>query len=159
DVVTIRTWGSNSGGGTLTVTTLTLRDPRGVQTSGSAVSGAASDSMIQSFTLPTTGTYSITVGNSGKTKGTYTLTADLTTPANPRPNSTDVSSLTVMAPGYLSFAAAVSDQPVSQAQVQLALYAPGVDPLTGPALASSSPSGSLDALLEYNTSGTGVYKV
>jgi sugar lactone lactonase YvrE len=159
DVITVRIWGSSSGGGTLSTTTLTLQDPSGTQTSGGAVSGASSDRILQSFTLTQTGTYYLIVGTGSKLKGTYTLTADLTTQANPRPDSSDVYSLTVGAPGYLSFAAAVSDQPVSQAQVQLSLYAPGVDPLSGQALALSSSSGTLDALLEYNASTTGTYKV
>jgi hypothetical protein len=159
DVLTTRSWGSSDGGGNLTATTLTLQAPGGGQTVGTAVSGATSDSMIQSLTLPSAGTYVISVGDIGTTKGTYTLTADLTSPANPRPNATDIYSLTIGAAGYLSVAAATSDQTVSQAQVQLALYAPGVDPLSGTALATSSPSGRLDAVAGFNATVAGTYEI
>jgi streptogramin lyase len=158
DVVTLRTRGSNSGGGTLTATTLRLQGA-GAQVSGSAVPGAASDALIQSFTLPGTGTYTVTVGAPNGKKGTYTLTADLVTPANPRPNTADVYSFTVNAGEYLSAAVATGGSAVSSAQVQLALYAPGVDPLTGTALKTSGISGSLDGLLEYQATTAGTYEV
>jgi sugar lactone lactonase YvrE len=159
DVVTLRTRASSSGGGTLSTAKVTLTDPNGVQTSGIQVPGASSDYTIANFTLTTTGTYTVAVSTSKNGQGTYTLTANLVTPANPRPHSTDVYGLTVGAPGYLSFAAAVGDQPVSQAQIQLALYAPGVDPLTGPVLATSSASGTLDAWLDNNATATGMYEI
>jgi WD40 repeat protein len=48
---------------------------------------------------------------------------------------------------------------VGQPQVQLALYAPGVDPIAGTPVATSSPRGTLDALLEYDPTATGTYEV
>src|SRR5262249_41001060 len=158
DVVTLRTRGSNSGGGTLTATTLTLQG-LGAQVTGAAVAGAASDALVQSFTLPATGTYTITVGTANGKKGTYTLTADLVTPASPRPNTADVYSFTVNAGEYLAVAAATGGGAGGSPKAQLALYAPGVDPLTGTPLKTSAVSGSLDGLLEYQAATAGTYKV
>jgi DNA-binding beta-propeller fold protein YncE len=158
DVVTLRTRGGSSGG-TLTKALLTLQDPNGVQTSGTQVTGASSDYAITNFTLTATGAYTVTVSTSKGGKGSYTLTASLVTPANPRPNAADVYAISAGAGQYLSFAAAVGDQPVGQAQVQLALYAPGVDPISGAPVATSNPSGVLDAWLDYNATATGVYEV
>src|SRR5262249_35601408 len=152
------TRGSNSGGGTLTATTLALQGP-GAQVTGTAVAGAASDAIIQSFTLPATGTYTITVGTTSGKTGTYTLTADLTARADPRPNSADVYSFNVNAGEYISVAAATGSSAVSSAKVQLALYAPGADPITGTALKTSAVSGSLDGLLEFKATTAGTYKV
>src|SRR5262249_14595376 len=158
DVVTLRTRGSNSGGGTLTATTLTLAGP-GTQVTGGAVPGAASDAPRQSSTLPATGTHTVTVGTANGKQGTYTLTADLVTPVNPRPNSADVYSFNVNAGEYLAVAAATGNSAVGSAKVQLTLYAPGVDPLTGTPLKTSTVNGSLDGLLEYQATTAGTYKV
>ena len=159
DLLTLRTWGSSSGGGTLGTALLTLRDPSGVQTAGTAVPGASSDYAITSLTLTKTGTYTVTVSTGNGGKGTYTLTASLVTPANPRPNAADLYSISAIAGQYLSFGAATGDMIVGQPLVQLALYAPGVDPITGTPLATSSPRGTLDALLEYDPATTGSYEV
>jgi outer membrane protein assembly factor BamB len=158
DVVNLRTRGSSSGG-TLATANITLRDPNGVQASGTQVPGASSDYAIANFTLTATGTYTVTVSTSKGGKGSYTLTASLVTPANPRPNTADVYGISASAGQYLSFAAAVGDQPVSQPQVQLALYAPGVDPLSGTPVATSRSSGVLDAWLDYNATAAGVYEI
>lgn len=159
DVVTLRTSGSSSGGGTLSAAYLTLQDPNGVQTAGTQVSGASSDYTISNFTLTTTGTYTVTVSTSSHGKGTYTLTANLITPANPRPNAADIYSISATAGQYLSFGVATGDSLVGQSQVQLALYAPGVDPITGTPVATSSSRGTLDGLLEYDPVSTGSYEV
>jgi streptogramin lyase len=130
-----------------------------VQTTGTQVSGASSDYTIANFTLTTTGTYTITVSTSSHGKGSYTLTASLVTPANPRPNVADVYSISAMAGQFLSFGVATGDSLVGQAQAQLALYAPGVDPINGTPVATSSARGTLDGFLEYDPTTTGTYEV
>jgi streptogramin lyase len=159
DVVTPRTKGNSSGGGTLSTALLTLRDPNGVPTIGTQAPGATSDYTIANFTLATTGTYTVTVSTGKNGRGSYTLTASLVTPANPRPNTADVYSISASAGQVLGFAAAVGNLPVTQPQVQLALYAPGVDPLSGLPVATSSPSGTLDAWLNYSATTTGAYEI
>ncbi len=159
DVLSLRTRGSNSSGGTLSKTSLTLTHPNGTQTLGSAVSGAASDAAITSLALTQNGRYSITVGTDTGKKGTYTLLADLVTSTNPRPNTADVYDLAVSAAGYVSLAAATGTAIVGTAKVGLALYAPGVDLITGTPLATSSVKGTLDGWLEYSATSTGTYKV
>jgi hypothetical protein len=159
DVVTIRTRGSNSGGGTLSATTLTLQHPSGTQTVGVAVSGAASDKQIQSLTLSQTGTYTISVGTGNNKQGTYTLTVDLTTPSDPRFRPEDINTIDVAAAGFITLSAATGSGVVSQPRVNLALYAPGVDPFNETPLATSTAAGTLDAFIEVNASVTGTYKV
>jgi hypothetical protein len=159
DVVTLTTRGSSSGGGTLSQVLLTLQDPSGVQTTGTQVSGSSSDYTIANFTLLTTGTYTVTVGTGQNGKGSYTLTASLVTPANPRPNAADVYSISATAGQYLSFGVATGHSLVRQPQAQLALYAPGVDPITGTPVATSSARGTLDGLLDYDPTTSGTYEV
>jgi streptogramin lyase len=158
DVVTLRTRGSSSGG-SLNPALLTLQDPNGVQTTGTQVSGASSDYTIANFTLATTGTYTITVSTSGHGKGSYTLTATLVTPANPRPNAADVYGISATAGQFISFGVATGDSPVGQPQAQLALYAPGVDPIAGTPVATSSARGTVDGFLEYDPTTAGTYEV
>jgi hypothetical protein len=161
DVVTLRTCGSSSGGGTLATANLGLRGPNGAQqVSGTAVAGASSDYAISSLTLTTTGTYTVTVITpSNGSAGTYTLTASLVTPSNPRPNAADVYSFSATAGQYLSFVAATGDSIVRKPQVQLSLYAPGNDPITGTPVATSRLRGTLDGLLEYDPPTTGTYLI
>ncbi len=158
DVVTLRASGSAGGGGTLNGTTLTLQGP-GTSVTGTAVPGASSDTQILSFVLPATGTYSVTVGTSNGNQGTYTLTANLVSPVSPRPNDADIYSVEANAGEHISAAVATGSSTVSSAQVQLALYAPGVNPLTGTPVATSNVSGSLDGLLDHWATTTGTYLV
>ena len=159
DTVTIRTSGSSSGGGTLRATTLTLWDATsGARTPGTRVPGMASDSIIDNFELPASGFYVVIVG-AASGSGTYTLTVDLTTPKDPRPNSTDAYTFYAEAGQYISFAAATGRATVAEPMVQLALYAPGVDPVNGTPVATSSPRGTLDGLIEYAPVNEGLYTI
>jgi glucose/arabinose dehydrogenase len=159
DVVTLRTWGSSSGGGSLSPALLTLQDPSGVQTTGTQVPGASSDYTIANFALTLTGSYTVTVSTGRNGRGSYTLTASLVTPANPRPHAADVYGISATAGQFLSFGVATGDTLVGQPQAQLALYAPGVDPITGTPVATSTPRGTLDGFLEYDPTTTGSYEV
>ncbi len=156
DVITLRTRASNSGGGTLTRATLTLSGP-GVQVTGTAVPGAASDQQI-TFTVTQPGIYTAVVGTDQGKRGTYTLLADLNTPTDPRFRPDDVYSVTADASGRLSLAVATGGDLVTQPRARLALYAPGVDPATGTPLATSSSTGSLDGRIEL-TAAAGTYHV
>ena len=151
DTITIQTKGSSSGGGTLAKTTLTLRDPNGVQTM--VTSGTGSDCTL-SGVLPANGTYTITVGTETGKKGTYTLKASLTTPTDPRPNVTDLYSISATAGQWLSLAAATGSASVTQPKVQFTLWDPA-----GVQVASSTSVGALDGKIEHNAGQTGYYTV
>lgn len=159
DTITIRGRGSNSGGGTLTKVLVRLYGESGaLLASGAAVTGAASDTAITSFTLPASGTYSIGVETDNNKKGTYTLLADLVSPTDPRANSADIYEWNVTSPGYISASLAAGDF-LATPQATISLYAPGVDPESGTPVAVSSMRGTLDGVLEYNATAAGAYRL
>jgi sugar lactone lactonase YvrE/subtilisin-like proprotein convertase family protein len=139
---------------------LVLTDPNG----GKMVAGHILTPIL-TFTIPNhkltvTGTYTITV-SSGlyEFAQNFTVSAQLVTSADPRGHHTDVYSLPATAGTYVSVAAATGSVPVGQPQVQFALFAPGVNPITGTPLAVSAPVASLDGWLELQVPVTGTYAI
>jgi glucose/arabinose dehydrogenase len=130
---------------------LGLQDPKGGQTTGTT---------LIDLVLPHTGNYEISVSTSDGLKGTYTLTADLTT-ADPRPNTVDLYSITANDGEYLSLSLAATEGYVNGAlpKVQCALYLPGVDAITGSPVAVSDIRGSLDGRIECLAVASGTYTV